>query len=163
MAGFATKTFSTHDDYMTPRIAWEAIKEFIPTGKIIWEPFYGDGMSGQYLRELGFTVIHDKEDFFEHNRGDIVISNPPYTLKKEIIERLIELDKPFVLLMPVATLATSYVRELLQSTLQIIVPRRRIQFCKLVDGTLNKEGKCNFDCYYFCYKMNLPRDVVFLL
>jgi len=163
MAGFATKTFSTHDDYMTPRIAWEAIKQFIPTGKIIWEPFYGDGTSGQYLRELGFTVIHDKEDFFEHNKGDIVISNPPYTLKKEIIERLIELDKPFVLLMPVATLATSYVRTLLQSTLQIIVPRRRIQFYKLIDGKLNKEGKCNFDCYYFCYKMNLPRDVVFLL
>ena len=27
MAGFQTKTFSKHDDYMTPKSAWENIKE----------------------------------------------------------------------------------------------------------------------------------------
>jgi len=40
MAGFHTKTFTKHDDYMTPKSAWEAIKQYIPKNKVIWEPFY---------------------------------------------------------------------------------------------------------------------------
>jgi hypothetical protein len=37
MAGFHTKTFLTHDDYMTPFSAWDNIKQFIPKDKVIWE------------------------------------------------------------------------------------------------------------------------------
>ena len=64
MAGFHTKTFTKHDDYMTPKKAWEDIKHLIPPNKIIWEAFYGDGSSGNYLKELGFNVIHNDIDFF---------------------------------------------------------------------------------------------------
>ena len=39
MASFHTKTFQKHDDYMTPKSAWEDIKKYIPTDKIIWEAF----------------------------------------------------------------------------------------------------------------------------
>jgi hypothetical protein len=67
MAGFHTKTFLQHDDYMTPKYAWENIKEYIPKNKVIWEAFYGDGKSGQYLHELGFPIIHQPVDFFENN------------------------------------------------------------------------------------------------
>lgn len=52
MAGFHTKTFLKHDDYMTPKYAWENIKSYIPEDKVVWEPFYGDGKSGDFLREL---------------------------------------------------------------------------------------------------------------
>ena len=41
MAGFHNKLFTKHDDYMTPRYAWENIKHLIPRDKIIWEAFYG--------------------------------------------------------------------------------------------------------------------------
>jgi hypothetical protein len=162
MAGFHTKTFAVHDDYMTPKSAWEAIKDYIPRDKVIWEPFYGNGDSGRFLTELGLTVIHEDLDFFENNKGDIVVSNPPYSNKKEVVKRLVELDKPFVLLMPSATMLCTYMRDYLAEHLQIIIPRRRIQFHKLTNGVLSTENKCNFDCYYFCYKMNLPRDIVYL-
>ena len=33
MAGFHTKTFIKHDDYMTPKSAWEDIKKYIPNAK----------------------------------------------------------------------------------------------------------------------------------
>jgi len=59
MAGFHTKTFLKHDDYMTPKYAWENIKDYIPKDKIIWEAFMGDGKSGEYLKDLGFNVIHN--------------------------------------------------------------------------------------------------------
>ena len=34
MAGFHTKTFWKFDDYMTPKYAWENIKQYIPQNKI---------------------------------------------------------------------------------------------------------------------------------
>ncbi len=75
MAGFENKTFSKYDDYMTPKIAWENIKEYIPSDKVIWEAFYGDGESGKDLTELGFNTIHEEVDFFKNNlsSGEIII------------------------------------------------------------------------------------------
>ena len=165
MAGFHTKTFTKHDDYMTPKYAWENIIEYIPKDKVIWEAFYGEGSSGKYLKELGFNVIQEKIDFFNNDRGDIVVSNPPFTLKKQVLTRLKELDKPFILIMPSPTLINQYVRKLFSDSnerLQIIIPRKRIHFDKLENGKITKTNKCNFDCFYYCYKMKLPHDIIWL-
>lgn len=165
MAGFQTKTFSKHDDYMTPLSAWDAIKHFLPKDKVLWEAFYGNGQSLQYLRQLGFTVEGgEDEDFFQHNKGDIVVSNPPFTIVPSILERLISLDKPFVLIMPISKMITQYFRKLFSTRrIQIIIPRKRIQFEKVVDGKkVDKKSDCNFDCLYYCYKMNLEKDITYL-
>ena len=167
MAGFQTKTFTKHDDYMTPKNAWECIKHIIPKDKVIWEPFYGDGRSGRFLRELGFNVIHEDEDFFENNKGDVIVSNPPFTLIPTILERLVNLGKPFILIMPAPKLCTQYMRKMFakhDEKIQIIIPRKRIQFVKMVNGEVpeNYESKCNFDCFYYCWKIGLPRDIVWL-
>jgi len=164
MAGFHTKTFLKHDDYMTPKYAWDNIKHLIPKDKVIWEPFYGDGQSGNDLRELGFEVIHEPVDFFENDLGDIIVSNPPFSQSKNIMARLKELDKPFIMILPSSKINTSYVRENYKNIeLQIIIPRKRIQFIKMVDGEVGKQkNACNFDCFYYCYKMNFPKDIVWL-
>jgi len=167
MAGFQTKTFQKHDDYMTPKSAWDNIKEYIPRDKVIWEAFYGNGESGRYLRELGFNTIHEEIDFFENDKGDIVVSNPPFTKCKEVLTRLVELDKPFIMIMPSSKINTQYFRKLFsksESPIQIIIPRKRIQFVKLVNGEIPEDykSKCNFDCFYYCYKIGLPRDIVWL-
>mgnify|MGYP003630418129 FL=1 len=162
MAGFHTKTFLKHDDYMTPKYAWENIQQYIPKDKVIWEAFMGDGKSGEYLEELGFDVIHNDNDFFESNEGDIVVSNPPFSKSKQIMPRLKELDKPFILILPSSKINTQYFRENFKNTdsqLQLIIPRKRIQFVK--NGN-ELQNKCNFDCFYYCYKMNLPRDIIWL-
>ena len=164
MAGFHTKTFLKYDDYMTPKYAWENIKEYIPTDKVIWEAFYGDGNSGNYLTEMGFNVIHKEVDFFTNDLGEIVVSNPPFSEAKNVMNRMLELDKPFILIMPSSKINTSYFRAWRNKNIQIIIPRKRIHFIKLVDGKvpLNYKSSCNFDCFYYCYKMNLPKDIVWL-
>lgn len=164
MAGFHTKTFIKHDDYMTPKYAWENIKHFIPKDKIIWEAFMGDGKSGEYLKELGFNVIHNDNDFFESNEGDIIISNPPFSKIKQILNRLKEIDKPFILILPSSKINTSYFRDWKDKHLQLIIPRKRIHFNKQINGQTptNLKNACNFDCFYYCYKMNLPSDLVWL-
>ena len=164
MASFHTKTFIKHDDYMTPKYAWENIKEYIPQEKVIWEAFYGDGDSGNYLTELGFNVIHEPIDFFDNDLGDIIISNPPFSKSKAIMDRLYDLDKPFILILPSSKLCNSYLRRWKDKGLQIIIPRKRIQFTKKIDGVIPVDWKkaCNFDCFYYCYKMNLETDIIWL-
>ena len=167
MAGFQTKTFLKHDDYMTPKYAWEYIKEFIPNDKLIWEAFYGDGKSGNYLKELGFNVFHEPIDFFENDKGDIVVSNPPFSKIPEILTRLKLLNKPFILIMPSSKINTQYFRKLFcdsEDPIQLIIPRKRIHFEKQIDGKIpdNWKSDCNFDCFYYCWKMGLERDIIWL-
>jgi len=161
MASFHTKTFSSFDDWMTPKSAWENIDQFVPKDKKIWDCFFGDGVSGDDMRSLGWDVIHREEDFFKNNHGDIIVSNPPYTIKKEVFTRLKELEKPFIMICPASMITTQYIRRLFSGCdqLQIIIPRRRIQFNKMNEPA---NGRCNFDCFYYCYKMNLPQSIVWL-
>jgi hypothetical protein len=158
MATFNHKDFIKHDDYMTPKYAWENIKDYIPTDKVIWESFYGDGKSGNHLQDLGFDVIHEAIDFFKEDRGEIIVTNPPFSLSKEVMNRLHELDKPFILIFPSSKINTQYFRKW-KNKIQIIIPKKRIQFIK--NGN-ELQNKCNFDCFYYCYKMNLEKDIIWL-
>jgi len=166
MATFQSKTFLKHDDYMTPKYAWNDIKEYIPKKKI-WEAFYGDGKSGTYLKELGFDVIHEPIDFFEEDRGEVVVTNPPFSKSAEVLARLKDLNKPFIILLPSSKINTQYTRKLFMNTedkLQLIIPRKRIHFEKKIEGKVpeNWKNACNFDCFYYCWKINLPRDIIWL-
>lgn len=167
MASFHTKTFLKHDDYMTPKSAWENIKHLIPKNKVIWEAFYGDGKSGEYLTELGFNVIHKPVDFYENDLGDIIVSNPPFSQSKEVLERLVELNKPFIIIFPSSKINTQYFRKLYSKNddkIQIIIPRKRIHFEKQINGKVPEKWKnaCNFDCFYYCWKIDLDRDIIWL-
>jgi hypothetical protein len=116
---------------------------------------------------LGFNTIHEEIDFFTENRGDIIVSNPPFSKSKEVLTRLKELNKPFVLILPAFKITTQYVRSLFKDSadpLQLIIPRSRIHFQKQINGETPEGWKnaCNFDCFYYCWKMELPRDLLWL-
>lgn len=146
------------DEYETPKDVWESIRDYIPKGKVIWEAFFCSGKSGTFLKELGFDVIHKDIDFFKHDEGDIIVSNPPYSIKKEVLTRLKNLNKPFILIMPSETINTKYVRELFKNEIQIIIPRGRINFLKNGEQT----GRCSFSCFFYCWKIGLEKDIIFL-
>lgn len=148
------------DNYTTNKNGWEIIKDYIPHDKKIWSPFYCDGKQKEYFAEMGFDIIHEDEDFFLHNKGDIVIDNPPFSKIKKICLRLKELEKPFILLCPHHTFQYKYFQRPFKNHLQIIIPDKRAKFTHL---TNNKKGSnLPFDCYYFCYKMNLDKDLNFI-
>ena len=153
--------WSKDDEYMTPKSAWEDIQDFIPKNKVLWEPFYGDGKSGENLRELGFEVIHKQIDFFEHDLGEILISNPPYTKKKEVFQRLKSLGKPFIMLVPTTVLHTMYFKETFwDENIQLIIPYRKRQFYS-PKKPLKKDG-CSFYTLYICWKIGLEKDVILI-
>tara|TARA_R100001463_G_scaffold72703_1_gene126570 strand:+ start:450 stop:923 length:474 start_codon:yes stop_codon:yes gene_type:complete len=148
------------DNYITNKEEWFRIKEFIPKDKQIWCPFYCDGTMTEIFKEMGFDIIHRDEDFFENNKGEIIIDNPPFSKKKEILLRLKELDKPFILIAPAMMLSYKYFQELFKNEIQIIIPEKRIKFNHL--NSTNNNYTPPFASFYFCYKINLPKDLIFI-
>ena len=147
------------DNYFTHKETWNVIKNYIPNDKIIWECFYGDGKSGEYLREMGINVIHEDIDFFDNNLGDIIISNPPFSLRQKVFQRLKELDKPFIILMFPIVLSCKWFLDIgFNDNLQIIIPKKRVK-CY---GNGNNNYSPNGGLWYFCYKMNLERDLIII-
>lgn len=105
------------DEWYTPTQAIYPILEYIDNKKIIWCPF--DTEESNFVKVLknnGYTVINshidDGLDFFEYepDNWDIILSNPPYSKRNEILKRAFGFNKPFALLMNTNGLFDSRVR-----------------------------------------------------
>ncbi len=149
------------DNYTTDKFGWEIIKDYIPNDKKIWAPFYCDGKQKEYFKDMGYDIIHEDEDFFSYTpKYEIIIDNPPFGKFKSICIRLKELDKPFILVCPARTLQLKHFQKHFKEHLQIIIPFDRPTFTHLTNP---KKGYTPpFGVMYFCYKMNLEKDLIFI-
>jgi len=151
------------DNYITNKNGWEAIKKFIPTDKKIYSPFFCDGSMKTFFKEMGYDIIHNDEDFFiNYNKYeyDIIIDNPPFGKRKEIFKKLKEIDKPFIIICLSNLIACKYFTNLFNENLQIIIPKSRTKFTKF------RTNKSNYTppmgTFFYCYKMNLEKDLIFI-
>ena len=149
------------DNYATDKQGWEMVKDYIPKDKKIWAPFYCDGKQKEIFKEMGFDIIHEDKDFFEFTpEFDCIIDNPPFSKFKPICKRLKELGKPFMLVCPARTLNLQHFLDKFEDDLQIIIPRTRPTFTHLENP---KKGYTPpFGTHYYCWKMNLPKDLIVL-
>jgi hypothetical protein len=154
-----TNNLST-DNYTTDKKGWEIIKDYLPTDKKIWCPFYCDGKQKEYFTEMGYDIIHEDEDFFENDKGDIIIDNPPFSKMKEVAERLLLLNKPFILVLPTRYFGIKYFMSKFKNDIQIIIPEFRPTFTMLNEESTGYTPPGG--TYYFCWKMNLDKDLIFL-
>ena len=86
--------------------AWTDIARYIPRDKKSGAVQHDGGPrsleSSEQLRALGFDVVaapYDPEtganDFFASEHGDIVISNPPFTRKRDVLRRVSSVSRSF--------------------------------------------------------------------
>ena len=123
------------DDYQTPPSALSILLPHLDRNWTIWEPASGEGYLSEALREKGFHVIgtdiHEGFDFlqFRPEEFDVIVTNPPYSLKDEFLKRAYELGKPFAFLLPLTTLEGRKRQSLFGSHgISLLVPDRRINF-----------------------------------
>jgi hypothetical protein len=145
------------DDYETSTDNLKDLVPFLETNKIIYDPFYCNGAVINSWRKLNYKCINEKKDAFnrEHPEFDYLISNIPFSLKKECLKLAFELNKPFILLMPIDILGCLWIREYFDK-LQFIIPKKRLQFLKKGEETKS----CWFNTMWVCYNINLNDKII---
>ena len=87
--------------------------------------------------------LKDEPDF----EFDCIITNPPYSIKDQFIKRCYELNKPFLLLLPLTALEGKERNKLYKKYgLEIIVLDKRINFRK-------DKNNVWFNTSWFCNKV----------
>ena len=132
---------------------------------IVWCPF--DLEESEYVKIFqneGYQVIHSHIEegknffFYEPDEYDIIISNPPFSIKDDIIKHLYELSKPYAILLPIPALQGQKRFPYLQGK-QALIFDKRVNFYQDEGYTKIVKG-VSFASIYIC-KDFLPRDLIF--
>ena len=177
--GYLTaKTDKASDETYTPAYAIQPLVKYIKQYMerdsfdyceeyplIIWCPF--DLANSKYVEVLSAipnvkvinTHIDTGENFFfyEPEYYDIIISNPPFSCKDDVLKRLYELDKPYAMLLPIPTLQ-GQTRFPYMKDIQYLGFDKRINYYRDATMTKTQDG-VSFGSCYLCKKF-LPKDLI---
>lgn len=154
-----------YDELYTPTEAVEMIIKHIPkTVQTVWEPTaINKSTITKTLTDANYTVItsHIKEgkDFFTYTAEffDIIITNPPYSLKDRFLEHAFSFNKPFMFLLPLTALEGQKRNKLFNKhNIQLLIPNKRFNF-----KPDSKSGAW-FQTSWFCHQCNLINDLNFI-
>lgn len=150
-----------NDELYTPNYAIEPLLKYLPKNKIIWEcTDFGSSNITKLLKQHDYKVISTHKDNFDFLTDipnfdfDIIITNPPYSLKNEFLKKCYEYDKPFCLLLPLTSLeGIERGKMFREKGIDVLVFDRRCDFMN--------NGKSNwFNTSWFCYDV-LPKQLIF--
>ena len=158
-----------NDEFYTPIYAITPLLKYLKSNSFIWCPF--DTRESNFVKILiqeGHNVHHthikDGMDFFtlEPPSGiDYIISNPPYSLKGEILERLFQLNIPFAMLVGVVGIFESQKRFTMfkNNNFEIMYFDKRVSYFK---NYSDQKPSLNppFSSVYICKEL-LPKQIVF--
>ena len=153
-----------NNECLTLDYAVKPILKYIPINKVVWCPF--DKEESEFVKQLRTignkviaTHIDNGQDFYTYEpkeHWDCIVSNPPFTGKRQIFERALSFDKPFALIMTNTWLNDAAPKQLFKDKdLQLLMFDKRMKF-------LNNDkidNKITFSSSYFCYKF-LPKQII---
>lgn len=158
---------SKNDEFYTPLYAVKPLEKYIKPNSVIWCPFdTEESFFVKRFKELGYKVIAthfgNGDDFFKIKREcDYIISNPPYSLKYEVLKRLFELEKPFAMLVGIVGLFESQKRFFMfkENNFEIMYLNKRVAYLRSFKDSVPQLHP-PFSSVYVC-KGILPKSVVF--
>jgi len=115
-----------YDELYTPFEALRYLLPYLPQDQIIWESAPGALNIVHILQAKGYQVVWQERDYFEWepDRWDIQVTNPPFSIKAQWLERAQILEKPFAILLPVSSIGARNVQLQLQDVQLLLLPRR---------------------------------------
>lgn len=130
-----------NDELYTPEEAILPILDYLNKSKIYWKcTDFGESNITKVLRKKGFKVISTSKeqlDFLKDEPSfdfDFIITNPPYSLKDEFLEKCYSYhlyNKGFLLLLPITALEGKKRNEMYKKYgLELIILNKRINFMK---------------------------------
>lgn len=160
---------SKNDEFYTPEYAITPILKYVKDYSKVWCPFdTKESLFVKKLREKGCSVTSTHivygENFFKLKppmECDYIISNPPYSTKGDVLERLFSFNIPFAMLVGVVGLFESQKRYNLfkNNDFEIMYLNKRVAYFK--DYSEQKPSlNPPFSSVYICKNM-LPKQIVF--
>ena len=152
------------NDFMTPPKAIWPLLQYINKDKKIWECACGTGNLVNEFKRLGYDVIGtdivDGVNFLtSYKECDVIVTNPPYSIKYYFIKRCYELKKPFAILCPLTTFEGRKRQVMFKKYgLQVLFFNKRINFTT----PSGKGGGSWFMTAWFTYGLKLPNDITFV-
>lgn len=158
---------SKNDEFYTPRYAVEPILKYIKPNSKVWCPFdTEESLFVNMIKAEGHKVINthivDGKNFFDTNvECDYIISNPPYSIKGDVLQRLFDIGKPFAMLIGVVGLFESQKRfNMFKSNkFEVMYLNKRVAYFK---DYADEKPSLNppFSSVYLCSNM-LPDRLIF--
>ena len=153
-----------NDECLTPDYGVKPIIKYIPKNAVVWCPF--DTEESEFVKQIRangnkviYSHISNGQDFYTwepKERWDCIVSNPPFTAKRQIFERALSFNKPFALIMSNTWLNDAAPKQLFkEKDLQLLMFEQRMRF--LNNGEM--QNKITFSSSYFCYNF-LPRQII---
>lgn len=162
--GYLTSDKEDNELY-TPYYAVDHIVKYLPKGKIIWLLFDEEWSSfNKRLTELGYRVVRSSlaegQDFFKYEpeHWDLIVSNPPFSIKDKVLERLYSFNKPFAVLLPLNSLQGKTRYKYFKDGIQILSFDARICYHNKEHMDSVVKGS-PFATAYFCRDL-LPKDLI---
>lgn len=149
------------DFFQTPNYATDLLIPYLPIGSI-WSPACGEGKIASRFTDrkilqtdivTGFNFLKDDPDF----QFDIILENPPFSLKRKFFEKCISYNVPFALLLPV-DFCGWILREMMSDSNQWLIPTRRIDYITPT-GRQGGASHAQYHSGWFCHGMNLPKQI----
>ena len=147
---------SAGDEVYTPFYAVEPLLEFLPKDKKIWCPFDEERSAFyQFLSEKGYEVerssLKEGQDFFryEPEHWDILVSNPPFSKKNDVLKRAFSFQKPFALLLPVNSIQGKARYKIFNNEIQMLSFDGRVDYHTRQNMECTTKGN-HFGSAYFC-------------
>tara|TARA_R110000803_G_C11814469_1_gene301131 strand:- start:7 stop:513 length:507 start_codon:yes stop_codon:yes gene_type:complete len=155
------------DDFFTQENTFKQMSKFIPKDKKIYMPFYSphsncNELLGKYIDN---EIIYEDKDFFSYKITDgIICDNPPFSIKKKILEKLFKDETPFMLILPISSICYKYFRMFNEGDIQMLIFNGRPKYNKCNTKGIIDSGKSSpaFDSAIFCYKIGLEKDLIFM-
>jgi hypothetical protein len=143
------------DNYDTPDAPLNLLYKYIPRDKCVWDPFFNTGQIRNYYIKNKIKFIHDDRDAFNYlPEYDILVSNPPFSIKKDCFKLALQLGKPFAYLVPLDTIERQYWTEMFKDKdFTLIIPKKRIKFTE-------SNMTCPFKLIWITYGFNLNKQII---
>lgn len=160
------------DNFQTPVEALIPLLPHLNREWLIWEPACGNGNLVNSLKQNGFRshgtdIIngHSQDFLTTEYISHCIITNPPYSLKDEFLERCYELEKPFALLLPLTVFDSVKRRKLFaKHGVEVIFLPKRVSF-ETPNHEINKaSGKKTSAWFMTCWitnGLNIGRQLTF--
>lgn len=160
-----TDKTGTIDRCQSPMYALDPILPHLRSDQVIWEPCAGSGNLVRALQNNGHQVrqsdILTGQDFFiyEPGRFDVLVTNPPYSLKYKFLSRCYDLGKPFALLVPVEVFGARAAQILFERFgFEVIFLRPRVNFTMPQKGNA---GSAQFPTCWITWGLGIGKEVSF--